>query len=279
MTAPHSVPLQQSRQYAAALRLMGCEVTVLERPDAPPVVALNRRVGPLRFCYLPRADLRRSRHWALSDLSPTATRLIIPDRAYHVPGGCWPVLTPQHVAEVTRPPAPMRDHLLDAMHGKWRNRLRRALDGPLTTSQTPFDPERHAALLSLELAQRRRRGYRSYPLRFLAAWARANPASAPLFVAQHTGVPVAFMLFLRHGDVATYTAGWTGPEGRRHHAHNLLMWRAMLDLFDRGVTRIDLGTVDTEGGAGLTRFKLGSGARARTLGPTLLAPAGFRVSP
>lgn len=278
MTAPSLPALQQSLRYAATLRRLGRRVRVLHAADGPPIVAVERRFGPATVLYLPRADTRGDRMTNLTRLPVSTTRLIIPDNDH--PGSVgWPILTPQHIAEINLPRRPVDERLWANMHGKWRNRLRRALDGPLTVAQTAFCPSDHAPLLRLEGAQRRQRGYSFYPPGFLAAWVNVNPHHAPLFIAYHQDDPVAFMLFLTHGRVATYVIGWTGPEGRRLHAHNLLMWSAIQDFFRKGITRIDLGTIDTESGASLARFKLGCGARARTLGPTLLVPPGFRVSP
>ena len=111
------------------------------------------------------------------------------------------------------------------------------------------------------------------PLAAPAAFAAANRGQARIFEARHQGATVAALLFLCHGAVATYHIGWSGPEGRARAAHHLLLWRAMIDLAARGITRLDLGMVDTVTAPGLARFKLGSGARCRALGGTWLARA------
>lgn len=258
---------------------MGRPVTVIEAPDGRPVQVLTRRFGPFNVAYVPRADLGAGRARVLSRLPRFQTALIIPETDAVPRRGCWPILTPQHVAEINVPRSPVHDTLWANMHGKWRNRLRRAIGGPLGVFQTTYSPERHDPLLARERAQRRRRGYRSYPPEFLAAYAYANRHNTALYEARLGEDTVAFMLFLTHGPVATYAVGWTGPEGRTHHAHNLLLWEAMRTMFSKGIMRIDLGTIDTDDGWDLARFKLGSGARTRTLGPTLLVPPGFRVSP
>lgn len=278
MQLPDLIPLQQSDRYAATLGLLGRSTQLHDDGSGPPVLSVRRRFGPVSVSYLPRADLTGTRVRILRDLPRTALRLVLPEHPVPLPR-CWPVLTGQHVAEINVPRPPVHENLWANMHGKWRNRLRRALDGPLEVRQSVFLPDRDAGLLALERAQRHHRGYRSYDATFFAAWATANPRQSALYEARLDGETVAFMLFLLHGPVATYAMGWTGPEGRRCHAHNRLMWDAMRSFFARGIVRIDLGTIDTEGGRDLARFKLGCGARARSLGPTLLAPPGFRVSP
>ncbi|MEL6980044.1 MAG: hypothetical protein AAGM38_15365 [Pseudomonadota bacterium] len=77
--------------------------------------------------------------------------------------------------------------------------------------------------------------------------------------------PAAAMLFLTHGRAATYHIGWTSDPGRSIGAHNLLLWNAIQTLKRDGILSLDLGGLDTERGAGVARFKLGSGAQPMTL--------------
>jgi len=78
------------------------------------------------------------------------------------------------------------------------------------------------------------------------------------------------MIFLLHGDRATYQIGWRDREQAPPSAHHLLLWEAAKYLAQKGFHQLDLGTIDTATTPGLARFKLGSGARARALGPSLL---------
>jgi lipid II:glycine glycyltransferase (peptidoglycan interpeptide bridge formation enzyme) len=78
------------------------------------------------------------------------------------------------------------------------------------------------------------------------------------------------MLFIRHGNSATYHMGHNGPDGRVNNAHNLILWDAMRRLKALGVTRLDLGTIDAKNAPDLARFKQRTGAQARSLGPAQL---------
>ncbi|SFC84338.1 GNAT family N-acetyltransferase [Tropicimonas isoalkanivorans] len=172
------------------------------------------------------------------------------------------------------------DELRARMSGKWRNRLKRAeqaeLEG-LEIRDAPMPPKQDHWLLRKEVIQSRARGYRSVPPEFTRAWVAAGgPGSARLFTAWKGGLPAAAMLFLVHSPGASYHVGWTGPAGRETAAHNLLLWRAMLWLRDRGVKQLDLDVLDTAAAPGLVRFKLGSGARALSLGATRLMAPGSR---
>lgn len=79
----------------------------------------------------------------------------------------------------------------------------------------------------------------------------------------------AGMLFLRHGDWATYHLGWTSEVGRAVFAHGPMLWQAMLSLRSAGVRTLDLGNLDATN-PGLADFKTGTGAAVVSLGATAL---------
>lgn len=149
------------------------------------------------------------------------------------------------------------------MHQKWRNQLKKAEKSPLVVVDQALNPHKHQWFLESETRQQKSRGYKSYPAPFLLAFAAANKNQARLYSAQLEGKPVASMLVLKHGRMATYQAGVTTDLGRHHCAHNLLLWRIMSDLHRKGIEQLDLGRADLS--TGLRRFKLGAGAREETL--------------
>lgn len=170
------------------------------------------------------------------------------------------------------------DQMMACQHGKWRNRLRRAQEGPLRIDNAPLPDEADHWLLLREEAQARRRNYRRLPRQFTHAWRVVNGAkSTRLFVARYRKAPVAAMLFLLHGHGASYHVGWSDELGRQTHAHTLLMWEAACWLSARGYGWADLGTLDTETTPGLARFKLGAGAVPLRLGATCLSAPGARL--
>ncbi len=156
------------------------------------------------------------------------------------------------------------------MHQKWRNRLARAEDAGLKIAQAEMDHSSSHWLLEAEHKQRSARKYRGLPTAFVTAYAQANPGQTQVFSALHRGTVVAAMLFLRHGNTATYQIAHTSNNGRKLNAHNLLLNKATEWFVDQGVDMLELGTLDTINAPGLARFKLGSGARARKLGGTWL---------
>jgi len=52
--------------------------------------------------------------------------------------------------------------------------------------------------------------------------------------------------------------------------HNLLLWRSLPALRERGVVELDLGVINTRSLPGISRFKLGAGGRAITLPGTYI---------
>lgn len=242
------------RYLAQALLLTRAGITAtLRGPIWHPDTSAADRVAALRA--LRRAGLRLVE----ADDAASAAHL----RA----AGFRMVATPAHVAELDlTDDAAARGRALDA---KWRGHLSQAMRNAgrqgITLHRRPLsglsDP-----LLVDELSQRRMRGYRALPPGFAAAFAAAEVAEAR----QH-GTPVAAMLILCHGQAATYHIAHTSDAGRKADAHRLLLWDVMGHLAASGVTRLDLGTIDTVTSPGLAAFKLGTGAAARPLGGSFLA--------
>ncbi len=275
--------LQQCAGYANAVARMGARTHMLTALSAAQPVAqiriVERRFGPLRFFWVPRGPVWHKtaspaeRARVLADLPTALDRkgiwLIAPEEEADTTLFANRVLaTAAHVAELdlTRT---AQQRLAD-QHGKWRNRLRHAQKSGLTVGHRRFELPRDSKVLALEEAQRHQRGYRALPAAFMRAWCKANPGEARLFTASKGHTELAFMLVLLHAPVATYHIGWSGIEGRRLSAHTLALWEASAWLAKKGYQRFDLGTLDTESAPGLARFKIGSGARVRALGPTCL---------
>lgn len=278
-TPPAPCALQQHPRYGAAMRAIGADVACWTLRQNGQIRAtaqlLRRRFGPLSLSWMARGPVvaPETTPDVLSGLTSCSSGLVIPETARlaqtYRDRGHRAVLTPQHVAELDLNGTPAAR--LAAQHGKWRNRLRMAEAAKLDIECRPFDPATDRLLLDLETAQRRQRRYNALPTGFTLAYASTARNATLLCLARDSTGPAAFMLFLLHDPVATYHVGWTSPQGRQTHAHTLLLWQASTALADRGFTRLDLGGIDTEAAPGLARFKLGSGARARSLGPTLLA--------
>ncbi len=154
-----------------------------------------------------------------------------------------------------------------ALNGKWRNRLVAAERSELKVQRVGTKPAQYRWLLDRELAQRSTRRYIALPDGFVEAW-QAHGGGVLTLRADRGRDAVAGMMFLIHGEAATYQVGWQDDAGRELGAHNLLLWQGMLALRERGVRRLDLGGVDTVRSSGIARFKIGTGGEVLTLAGT-----------
>lgn len=259
MNAP--LPLSQSPEFERTLRLTGRAPVRL----ADGTLVLQRRILGIPVALASRflAPTQSVIHaMAAQGLSGHVT-LLMPER------GPAPGLRLR--APVTRAMRDLTaDDLRKELHQKWRNRLNRAERQGLEVrhSKMPQDPNHW--LFTADHAQQRHRGYRNWPPALTLAYIKANPGKAHLFEAYRGTTPVAAMLFLRHANSATYHIGVQTPHGASTSSHNLLMWTAMTYMRAKGCKSLDLGTV-SETSAGLTRFKIGTGARKVEIGATYLS--------
>jgi hypothetical protein len=201
---------------------------------------------------LQRAGLRRLARW------PGVTIATPEDPVKGF--GLVPLITPTHHAIWALGPA-----LREGMAGKWRNRLAAAEGSGITVR--PASGRAFDHLINAEAAQRQTRRYRALP----AAFSRALPREClRVWEWRQAGEVAAAMAFIRHGTTATYHLGWASDAARGAGVHALMLTRAAEALVAEGVGWLDLGAVDTEAAPGLARFKLGTGASLKRLGPTLL---------
>ncbi|WP_119677674.1 lipid II:glycine glycyltransferase FemX [Indioceanicola profundi] len=144
---------------------------------------------------------------------------------------------------------------------KWRNALNQAERVGLTvetdrdgSSLLPWLTERY-------MADKAAKGYRGPSPALLTRLRTAMHKDGDILVMRATkdGQDAAGILMLGHGLAATYQVGWTGEIGRRTRAHNLLLWRAALELKAQGRHWLDLGGLLPDQAPGVTSFKRGMG--------------------
>ena len=281
--------LQQHWSYGAALHAGAarCMRALVTADGAPVAIAqfMCRRIGFLVEVALctrgpvwltPLDAVGRARAYrALKKTFPARLPRVVmfsPDEpaADGAPGaGLHRVMTGYSTVQIDLTRAP--DELRADLAGNWRNRLVAAERSALKVQRGGTKPAQYRWLLEREATQRDRKTYRGLPLEFVEAYQAActDPAAALLHLRADLGRDAqAGMLFLVHGDAATYHVGWSSEEGRKLGAHSLLLWHAINVLRERGLRRLDLGGVDTERGAGIARFKIGTGGAVVTLAGT-----------
>jgi hypothetical protein len=272
-------PLPQSEEYARALRAMGLSVRAMCQSDVAGTrmcwQVQSRRFGPLgRIDLISRGPVvpegRDATQWLYhfgrwQDGRPLLLNAAGLAGADLRAAGFWPLLTPGCLGIVDLgDTAGMRR----ALAQKWRNRLNRAEALGLRVSHAPLDAAHW--LLEAERVQARQRGYRGLPPGLALALARTSPGAARFWEVRDATGPLAAVLVLRHGPMATWQIGHVTPAGRRVPAMNLALWSAMCWLADAGHRCLDLGVLNTDDAAGLSHFKLGTGARVERLGGTWL---------
>ena len=212
--------------------------------DRRRVLKLIRRTSPLPR---PRAHL-----FTLPDATPRSTRLI-------------PLMSPATSTQLALPVT------MKSLQGKWRNALRQAKNSGLRTRHTPCSAKMLSRLLLTDARQQLDRSYRALPAGFTRKWHQIVADDLRLITVGKSEDTIATALFIRHGNTATYHIAHNTDTGRLLSAGRLALWRAFTDFTKQGIAEIDLGIIDTENAPGLARFKLGTGAIAQRLGPTVLA--------
>ena len=274
--------LQQDWSYGAACEALGSTVLRAEIRDA------GGRIGALQLIHRP---ILRVLHVAVGTRGPIWQGEISPDRtakamqalAKTLPLPNWrglfvtpecPDPTPLRATGFQRVMTPYAtvtlnltqtaDQLRKNMHQKWRNRLVVAENSGLTIHRADARPEQYLWLLDVEEAQQTRMRYRALPTALVPAW-QGSGGQVRVYTANDGASVVAAMLFLLHGNRATYHIGYNSDEGRRLSAHNLLLWTAIGRLPKAGIKTLDLGGLNTQESPGVARFKLGTGGTVQTL--------------
>lgn len=271
-------PLQQRWAYGETVLRLGGQVSRLSLHDGSQTVALaqvlRRRIG------FSAALITRGPVWLVPNAQSTraaglrAFKTALRKRGVRLvlltsesdddgrPGTA--IMTPATIAELA-----LTSDMRADLRGKWRNRLVKAEANRIPIALHRKRSPEHDWLFVKEFAQQQHRRYRNLPRRFTEAWL-ANAQAASLTITTKRR-PQAGMMFLRHGTTATYHLGWTSAEARKSSVHTLMLWRAMESFHEEGVRKLDLGLLDTVRAPGLARFKLGTGAKPRRLGPTCLS--------
>lgn len=261
------LPLQQHPHFATCLRANGADVS-----ETSSGIAMRRRIAGMPFSLVSRGGAHMVGHRSTRHEVRLFTAETPCDRQLCA-AGYIPVFSPATIAEWDI--SGSAKDLRSGLDQKWRNQLRRAEEARLKVSITnlPTDPDHW--LLQTDTHQSRIRGYKSLPHWLILAWATLHANDAVLIEARQNGLPLAGMIFLRHGPVATYQIAHASDPARRLNAHRLMLWRAAQHFALAGVRRLDLGKLETDLNPGLARFKLGTGAQARQLGGTWIAVPGI----
>ncbi len=287
-----AAPLQQDWAYGACMKVLGVGVLrALVSQDGTPVAFAQfivRRwfgqavglalcsLGPVWLQTLNAADKARV-YQALRRSVPMKNLRWVAFTPYEAAGPelglpAWRrVMT--GMSTVMLDITPSMDTLRAQLEKRWRHRLGTAQASELTIHRVGTNAGQYRWLLDAEMQQREQRGLHGLPQQFFDIYvpARQQPSKTVLTMRADVGRDrVAGMMFLIHGQAATYQVGWTSDAGRDMHAHNLILWRGIEALRERGVRMLDLGGVNTIRSAGIARFKISTGGRVLTCAGTYI---------
>lgn len=283
--------LQQSWAYGEAMSALGIQVHRAAVMDGKKVLALAQFIGRRYLAYISLASCTRGPVWSPAVGAPVRNQMYkemkrsIATRKFRVTlfspdlpleqvdpvsvKGLHRVMTGYStvVLDLTQSEAVLRERL----DRKWRNRVFRPLRSAQLDVQFKADMRDCRHLLEREQEQRIARNFHGLPTDFVPAFIEGHESPAQgYFVAttRYEGRTIASMLFLMHGQGATYYIGWSDEEGRKLSAHNVMLWRAMLHLKKQGFRQLDLGGINTHDLPGISRFKLATGGQVLTLAGT-----------
>ncbi|MEW9918712.1 GNAT family N-acetyltransferase [Marimonas sp. MJW-29] len=261
--ASPSSALMQDAAFAEALRR--CGQTPVSLPSGH--LLLRRRVLGISVLMLPRAappaDLQEQLHGIGLHRAPL---ILSPELPCPLPPALK-LMAPRNRAVWSINLG--REALRRGLHPKWRNQLRKAERQSISIRPAPLRLPKDQPFLDAAARQARARRYAGWPTALTASFADVSPSQTHLFQALCGKRVLAQMLFLTHGQHATYHIGLTSDAGRRVCAHNLILWKAARHLAAKGCESIDLGVLD-DTPAALVRFKLRTGADICPTGGTHL---------
>jgi len=290
--AAAAAPLQQDWAYGACMKTLGVGVlrALVEQDGAPVALAqfiVRRMVGGLAnmaLCSLgpvwlqPLSGADKSRVYkALKKTIPLKNLRVVAFTPLEAQGpelglSRWRRVMTGH-STVMLDLQPELEVLRAQLDGRWRYSLARAEESSLTIHRVGTNAGQYRWLLDAEMQQREQRGLHGLPLQFFDLYvpSRQQPTKTILTMRADVGRDrVAGMMFLIHGESATYQVGWTNDAGREHNAHNLILWNAIQELRERGVRKLDLGGVNTTRSAGIARFKIGTGGQVLSCAGTFI---------
>lgn len=143
---------------------------------------------------------------------------------------------------------------------KWRNTLTKAQKGAV---KLEWDDKGQYLASFLQRYQKDKalKNYSGPSLRVMKALGENFAKNNNLLIGRAIakGEQIGGVLFLCHGQGATYQIGWNAQAGRDLGAHYLLLWDALHVLKSKNIKTLDFGGVNDEGAKGVKKFKEGMG--------------------
>lgn len=156
--------------------------------------------------------------------------------------------------------------LREQLKKRWRGSLKKAEESNLEI-EFDYGGIHFPWLMKLYALDRAEKGYDGPNIKLLHALAKIMNKNRMVLIglAVLKGKAVAGILIFLHGHGATYQIGVTDVAGRQNNAHHLLLWCAIKELKNMGITHFDLGGINDDTAKGVKTFKEGMGGKLITL--------------
>lgn len=158
---------------------------------------------------------------------------------------------PSGVVDLTQ----SEENLRKSLNSKWRNQLKTAekYGHVVGTDKHRFDE-----MMELYADEQKEKGFRGEnPLLLRAMNEHEDQPLRFFYVEDEEGKLLAYDIFYRHGQVATYFIGWNSEEGRKQCLNNLLLYQAAVHMKEEGAMTLDLGGIEYIQTEAVAKFKDG----------------------
>ena len=147
------------------------------------------------------------------------------------------------------------DEIRASLNSKWRNQLKNA---ERFQYHILTDSHRFEEMCSLYENEQHEKKFTGVSKSLLKEMAVLQPSPLRFFYIENEEHQlVAFDIFYKHTNAATYYIGWNSEEGRKNYANNLLLYYAALSLKESGARRLDLGGIEYIYTESIAKFKDG----------------------
>ncbi|SFT33092.1 Lipid II:glycine glycyltransferase (Peptidoglycan interpeptide bridge formation enzyme) [Lachnospiraceae bacterium XBD2001] len=147
------------------------------------------------------------------------------------------------------------EDLRKSLNSKWRNQLKTAekYEHIVQTDKDRFDE-----MMELYVEEQEEKNFKGEnPLLLRAMYNHVDQPLRFFYVENEEGNLIAYDIFYRHGQVATYFIGWNSEEGRKQCLNNLLLYQAAVHMKKEGAKTLDLGGIEYIQTEAVAKFKDG----------------------
>ena len=158
---------------------------------------------------------------------------------------------PTGVVDLTRTTEDIRNSL----DSKWRNQLKAAEKNEYIVHSNSL---RFSEMMRLYEKEQKDKGF--IGVKTILLECMKNMPDSPLrifYIENDEHEIIAYDIFYKHVNDATYYVGWNSNEGRKKYLNNLLLYYAAISLKAEGVRQLDLGGIEYIHTESIAKFKDG----------------------